>query len=105
MPYEAEMQRTMQNYAADAAQVVTLSPALVAAMHRREPSGLTGLDVSAVHSGSGITIEFAPVYNISGVSDASEVRSTLNRHDVELKDYILEVLEEAGIDAGRVKFK
>lgn len=102
---EAEMQRAMQSYASDAAQVVMLSPALAAAMQRQEPTGVNGLDMSTVHSGSGITIEFAPVYNISGVSDVSEVQSTLSRHDVGLKDYILEVLEEAGIDAGRVKFK
>lgn len=51
--------------------------------------------------GSPISINFAPVYNFSGVSDTQQFESLLTFHDDDMRDYILGVVEEAERDKFR----
>lgn len=58
----------------------------------------------AASGGGQIVINLSPTYNIGNVKDADGVSEVLADHDEITKDYILEVLREAGIDAGRVSY-
>lgn len=51
--------------------------------------------------GSPISINFAPVYNFSGVSDTQQFESLLTSHDDDMREYILGVVEEAEHDKFR----
>ncbi len=51
--------------------------------------------------GSPISINFAPVYNFSGVSDTQQIENLLASHDNDMRDYILGVVEEAEHDKFR----
>lgn len=51
--------------------------------------------------GSPISINFAPVYNFSGVSDTHQFESLLTSHDDDMREYILGVVEEAEHDKFR----
>ena len=51
--------------------------------------------------GSPISINFAPVYNFSGVSDMQQFESLLTSHDDDMREYILDVVEEAEHDKFR----
>ena len=51
--------------------------------------------------GSPISINFAPVYNFSGVSDMQQFESLLTSHDDDMREYILGVVEEAEHDKFR----
>ena len=51
--------------------------------------------------GSPISINFAPVYNFSGVSDTQQIENLLASHDNDMRDYILGVVEEAERDKFR----
>ena len=51
--------------------------------------------------GSPISINFAPVYNFSGVSDTQQFESLLTSHDDDMREYILGVVEEAKDDGFR----
>lgn len=51
--------------------------------------------------GSPISINFAPVYNFSGVSDTQQFESLLTSHDDDMREYILGVVEEAERDKFR----
>ena len=57
---------------------------------------------SFTHSeGSPISINFAPVYNFSGVSDTQQFEILLTSHDDDMREYILGVVEEAEHDKFR----
>lgn len=57
---------------------------------------------SFTHSeGSPISINFAPGYNFSGVSDTQQFESLLTSHDDDMREYILGVVEEAEHDKFR----
>lgn len=51
--------------------------------------------------GSPISINFAPVYNFSGVSDTQQFENLLTSHDDDMREYILGVVEEAEHDKFR----
>lgn len=58
--------------------------------------------VNAESSGGGtILVSFAPQYSFGNVTDTAQLESILYSHDEEMRDFILQVLEEAGIDAVR----
>lgn len=56
---------------------------------------------STPSEGSPISINFAPVYNFSGVSDTQQFESLLTSHDDDMREYILGVVEEAEHDKFR----
>ncbi len=62
-------------------------------------------DYGGGSGGSNIIINLSPVYNISGMSNASDIESVLSDANDDLKAYILEVIEDAGIDTARRSYK
>ena len=46
-------------------------------------------------------IHFAPQYDLGGVTNAAELEAVLAAHDEGMPELILQVLEEAGVDAAR----
>lgn len=53
------------------------------------------------YGGGSIIIYFDPQYDLSGVSNAAELEAILAAHDEDMRELILEVLQEAGVDAAR----
>lgn len=53
---------------------------------------------------STISINFAPVYNFSGVSDTQQFESLLTSHDDDMRDYILGVVKDAQDDGFRTAY-
>lgn len=53
---------------------------------------------------STISINFAPVYNFSGVSDTQQFESLLTSHDDDMRDYILGVVKNAQDDGFRTAY-
>ena len=51
--------------------------------------------------GNHIVLNVSPSYSISGVGNTSDIATVLREAASDLKDYILEVLEDAGIDSAR----
>lgn len=51
--------------------------------------------------GNVVEVRFAPVYYLDGVSNSAGLEEILRSHDDDMRDYILQVLAEAGIDADR----
>ena len=51
--------------------------------------------------GETILVNFAPQYSFGNVTDTAKLESILYSHDEEMRDFILQVLEEAGVDAAR----
>ena len=54
--------------------------------------------------GNHIVLNVSPSYSISGVNNPSDIATVLREAAGELKDYILDVLEDAGIDSARRAF-
>lgn len=73
----------------------TAAPAEVVPASSFTPSDFTPSE------GSPISINFAPVYNFSGVSDTQQFESLLTSHDNDMREYILDVVEEAEHDKFR----
>lgn len=73
----------------------TATPAEVVPASSFTPSDFTPSE------GSPISINFAPVYNFSGVSDTQQFESLLTSHDNDMREYILDVVEEAEHDKFR----
>ena len=55
--------------------------------------------------GGSVVIHFAPRYDLSGAANAAELEAVLAAHDEEMREMILEVLQEAGVDAARRAYK
>ncbi len=54
------------------------------------------------NGGGNVTeIRFAPVYHLDGATNAADLETVLRNHDEEMRDYIMQVLNEAGVDADR----
>ena len=80
-------------------EAIMFSPALMAAMgtgHNNAVPAEWG------DPGGGSTVlYFSPQYDLSGVSNAAELEAVLAAHDEGMRELILQVLEEAGVDAAR----
>lgn len=80
-------------------EAAMFSPQLMAAMgasHNNAVSAEWG------DPGGGSTVlYFSPQYDLSGVSNAAELEAVLAAHDEDMRELILQVLEEAGVDAVR----
>jgi len=61
--------------------------------------------VGPAGEGGTIEIHIEPIYNFNGSSDTNEIRSMLHDQNEDLRNLILEVVEEANIDAGRMVYR
>lgn len=78
-------------------QLMTFAPQAMGYMMAAQSNS-----VNAESSGGGtILVSFAPQYNFGDVTDSAQLESILYSHDEEMRDFILQVLEEAGVDTAR----
>lgn len=84
-------------------EYTAIMPQAVAAMAAYGSNdAIDAVDGGATYGGSEIL--FQPVYNISGVSDAQGIEAVLQRQDADLRDYILDVVNEADTDNRRGRY-
>ena len=89
--------------------VVAMEPEVTAAMSDAAAAStraFTGNEAISAQTGGGnhIVLTVSPSYSFSGTENAPEIESVLRRAAGELKDLVLEAIEEAGIDSGRRAF-
>lgn len=62
--------------------------------------------VSAIpaRGNGGITITLSPVYNLSGDMNSAAVRNELDRHDENLKQFIISVVQDYDLDCARRRY-
>lgn len=80
-------------------EAIMFSPALMAAMGGGRNNAVPA--EWGDFGGSSTVLYFSPQYDLSGVSNAAELEAVLAAHDEGMRDLILQVLEEAGVDAAR----
>lgn len=86
---------------AEETQLVALSPQLMTYLSAL--SAVKSETVSAVSGGGGgyINLTVSPQYQFTGTQNSTEVEQMLRSHDADLKDMVLQIVEDAGIDAKR----
>ena len=78
-------------------QLMTFAPQAMGYMMAAQSNS-----INAESSGGGtILVSFAPQYSFGDVTDSAQLESILYAHDEEMRDFILQVLEEAGVDTAR----
>ena len=48
---------------------------------------------------------FEPQYNLGSATNAAELEAVLRSYDEDMREFILQVLEEAGVDAARRAYR
>lgn len=82
-----------------ALEAIMFSPALMAAMGGGRNNAVPA--EWGDFGGGSTVLYFSPQYDLSGVSNAAELEAVLAAHDEGMRDLILQVLEEVGVDAAR----
>jgi len=64
-------------------------------------------DAVADYGGGGgsIIVYFEPQYNLGSATNAAELEAVLRSYDEDMREFILQVLEEAGVDAARRAYR
>lgn len=91
-------------FAAEEAQMITLAPQLMAALSAIN----TGTNVVAAENysgGAGINITIAPEYQITGLEAPPQLEAILSANNEDLRELILDILENEGIDAARRAYR
>jgi hypothetical protein len=72
-----------------------------------QTTGANSEAVSAEPGGGGapIIISLSPSYSFSGNENAAEIESMLRARDAELRELVLDVIEDAGIDTARKTYR
>ena len=65
-----------------------------------QASNAISAESGAGGGGGSIVIYFEPQYDLAGVTNAAELEAILAAHE-DMRELILEVLQEAGVDAAR----
>lgn len=83
-----------------------MEPDVKVAMAETAGAGVNAIATEAVSAksdgnGTPIQLTVSPVYNFPGGSTASDIAAVLREATEDLKDKVLDILEEAGIDAAR----
>lgn len=95
----------VQTAQTEGVQMIALAPQLMSYFSALD-GGYNAISAESGSYGGGyIVLNFAPEYNLTGASNAAELEAVLREHDENLKDYILEIIEEAGIDAARGAYR
>jgi TP901 family phage tail tape measure protein len=88
----------------DDMQIVTLVPQLVEALNG-VVSAKTAEAIGGNNSGITVQLNLSPVYNVSGSANATQVRTALQDSNDELRDFILEVIEDDLTDTLRRSYR
>jgi len=83
-----------------------MEPDVKVAMAETANAGVNAISTEAVSAKTGgngtpVQLTVSPVYNFSGGSTAPDIAAVLRDATEDLKDKVLDILEEAGIDAAR----
>ena len=88
-------------FSAEEIQAVGIAPQLMAYLASYQASNAISAESGAGGGGGSIVIYFEPQYDLAGVTNAAELEAILAAHDEDMRELILEVLQEAGVDAAR----
>lgn len=88
-------------FSAEELQAVGIAPQLMAYLSSAQSNNAISAESNGGFGGGSIVIYFEPQYDLAGVTNAAELEAVLAAHDEDMRDLILQVLEEAGIDAAR----
>lgn len=91
----------VEAFSAEEIQAVGIAPQLMAYLASYQTSNAISAESGAGGVGGSIVIYFEPQYDLSGVTNAAELEAILAAHDEDMRELILEVLQEAGVDAAR----
>ena len=91
----------VEAFSAEEAQAVGIAPQLMAYLASYQASDAISAESGVGGGGGSIVIYFEPQYDLAGVSNAAELEAILAAHDEDMRELILEVLQEAGVDAAR----
>ena len=91
----------VEAFSAEEIQAVGIAPQLMAYLASYQASNAISAESGAGGGGGSIVICFEPQYDLSGVTNAAELEAILAAHDEDMRELILEVLQEAGVDAAR----
>lgn len=88
-------------FSAEEIQAVGIAPQLMAYLASYQAGNAISAESGAGGGGGSIVIYFEPQYDLAGVTNAAELEAILAAHDEDMRELILEVLQEAGVDAAR----
>lgn len=91
----------IEAFSAEEIQAVGIAPQLMAYLASYQASNAISAESGAGGGGGSIVIYFEPQYDLAGVTNAAELEAILAAHDEDMRELILEVLQEAGVDAAR----
>lgn len=91
----------VEAFSAEEVQAVGIAPQLMAYLASYQASDAISAESGVGGGGGSIVIYFEPQYDLAGVSNAAELEAILAAHDEDMRELILEVLQEAGVDAAR----
>lgn len=91
----------VEAFSAEEIQAVGIAPQLMAYLASYQVSNAISAESGAGGGGGSIVIYFEPQYDLAGVTNAAELEAILAAHDEDMRELILEVLQEAGVDAAR----
>lgn len=91
----------VEAFSAEEAQAVGIAPQLMAYLASYQAGNAISAESGAGGGGGSIVIYFEPQYDLAGVTNAAELEAILAAHDEDMRELILEVLQEAGVDAAR----
>ena len=91
----------VEAFSAEEIQAVGIAPQLMAYLASYQAGNAISAESGAGGGGGSIVIYFEPQYDLAGVTNAAELEAILAAHDEDMRELILEVLQEAGVDAAR----
>ena len=91
----------VEAFSAEEIQAVGIAPQLMAYLASYQAGNAISAESGDGGGGGSIVIYFEPQYDLTGVTDAAELEAILAAHDEDMRELILQVLEEAGVDAAR----
>lgn len=91
----------VEAFSAEEIQAVGIAPQLMAYLASYQAGNAISAESGAGGGGGSIVIYFEPQYDLAGVTNAAELEAILAAHAEDMRELILEVLQEAGVDAAR----
>lgn len=91
----------VEAFSAEEIQAVGITPQLMAYLASYQAGNAISAESGEGGGGGSIVIYFEPQYDLAGVTNAAELEAILAAHDEDMRELILEVLQEAGVDAAR----
>ena len=91
----------VEAFSAEEIQAAGIAPQLMAYLSSHQASTAISAESGVGSGGGSIVVYFEPQYDLAGITNAAELEAILSAHDEDMRELILEVLQEAGVDAAR----